>query len=396
MSQVGSMSLNNNVYFKTKPQEIKSANKKMSTGTKIGIGLGGTAIAASSIYFVMRGRAQNIDKAFENIQKASTIMQELQKSKLSPKNFKQLLFKITNDNELSEKFVTEMIANPRKSKENVRILNKKIGGDKELTEWMLQPKGYQEAYYRHTKKAYREANHPDDLIKTSPNWNIWKLKDKFGSDFTIGEPPKEFGGVDNYRNIFKEALQPHNCTAKNINGIEFGDYITGGLSGKGVRKFETGGKKYILKFQGADNTHSNPDLKDVASMHSDSTFLNAQLDRYLQLNDYHQGSKLKFFDYKTNSAIYEMSEGTKLSTDRAYNMLELNKELNDLNDLGVYYNDLNQSNFLEQNGKISFFDSGESSFVDFFKPGVSGHHFTLPNQNGRSLTDTAAAIQLSK
>ena len=48
------------------------------------------------------------------------------------------------------------------------------------------------------------------------------------------------------------------------------------------------------------------------------------------------------------------------------------------------------------NEKMSFIDSGESSFVDLFKPGVSGYHFSLPNWNGKSITDTASAISLAK
>ena len=350
------------------------------------------ALAAGGVYIVSKGSKTSLDKAFKLIQNSTSLMGTLKNLKMAPKNFKQLMFKITSDETLSEKFIKDVTLNPRKSKENVRMLNSKIGGDKELTDWMLRPGGYQEAYYKYTKKTVNEANHPDDLIKISPNWNVWKLKEKFGDDFVFGEPPKEFGGVDEYRNVFNAALN-HSQAGFEHSGIKFGDYIIGGLSGKAVRRFEIGGKKYIMKFQ---PDLGNGDLKDNISMKSDSAFLNSQLERYLDLNGYKQGPKLKFFDYKTNSAIYEVSEGKHPEQKEINDILDVNARLKDLNDLGVYYNDIGTGNFMINKDNISFIDSGESSFVDFFKPGVAAYHFTLPNLNGRSITDTAAAINLSK
>ncbi len=394
MPQVTAISMNSSSYTKNNTKNNnKVLTNSMSVGTKIILGTSLTAMAVGGIYIASKGRGVSVDKAFKQIKNASSYMDTLKNIRMQPKNFKQLMFRITSDEKMSEKFISEVISNPRKSKENVRILNKKIGGEKELMDWMLRPNGYQEAYYKYTKKVYNEAKHPDDLIKTSPNWNIWKLKDKFGDDFTIGEPPKEItGGVDGYRNIFKQALE-HPSAGFESGGIKFGDYIFGGLSGKTVRKMEIGNKKYIMKFQ---PELGNQDLKDNISMKSDSAFLNTQIERYLDLNGYNQGPKLKFFDYKTNSAIYELSEGNYPKQEVINDILETNKKLNGLNDLGIYYNDINVSNFMQKNENISFIDSGESTFIDFFKPGVAGYHFTLPNLNGRSISDTAAAINLAK
>ena len=375
------------------PVSSTKLNKKPHTITpQAGIGVGVAALAAGGIYIVSKGSKTSLDKAFKLIQNSKSLMDTIKNLKMAPKNFKQLMFKITSDETLSEKFIKEVTLNPRKSKENVRILNAKIGGDKELTDWMLRPGGYQEAYYKYTKKAVNDAKHPDDLIKISPNWNVWKLKEKFGDDFVFGEPPKEFGGVDGYRNIFNFALN-HPHAGCEHSGIKFGDYVIGGLSGKAVRRFEIGGKKYIMKFQ---PDLGSGDLKDNISMKSDSAFLNSQLERYLDLNGYKQGPKLKFFDYKTNSAIYEVSEGKHPVQKEINDILDVNSRLKDLNDLGVYYNDIGTGNFMINNDDISFIDSGESSFVDFFKPGAAAYHFTLPNLNGRSVTDTAAAINLAK
>lgn len=396
MPVINGFSANRN-YYKTPVanQKPDTPPKKTISKTNLAVvGTGLTLLAAGGVYIASKGRHQSVDKVFSDLQKATSFMPILEKVKMAPKNFKKLLFKITDNEEMSKDFIREMIAEPRKSKSYVRILNKKIGGEKELSDWMLRPRGYQEAYYRFTKDTYEAAKHPDDLMKLSPNWNIWKMKDKFGSDFTFGELPKEFNGTDGFRRIFEGSMYSEG--AANVEGIQFGAYINGGLSGKGVRPLEAGGKKYILKYQAADRYHSNPDLKDDTSMKSDSAFLNAQLERYLGLNGYKQGPKLKFFDYKTNAALYEMSEGVHPEASQIHDILNVNEQLKDLNNLGVYYNDVNCANFFVKNGVMSFIDSGESSFVDFFRPGVAGYHFTLPNLNGRSISDTAAAINLAK
>lgn len=405
MSKITSVS-NKNLYTKPVTQPViqlsVKQNSEISNNKKVAFGMGLMALASTGVYIASRGKSNNVAKVFENLRDANSCMEVLQNAKLAPKNFKELMFQITSDEKMGEKFIKEVISNPRKSKENVRILSQKIGGDKELLDWMHKPKGYQEAYTNYVTKLYENPQtNPDELIKLSPNWTIWSMKDKFKSDFTLGELPKEFGDTDKYRQSFYSAYDKHNC---HVDGVEFGDYIGGGMSGKGVRRVYAGGKNYILKYQIVDsevnkieNDFVKTEVKDCLSMKSDSTFLNAQLDRYLTLNRYENGPKLKFFDYKTNSALYELSEGVKPMEEEIVDILKVNKQrLGDLNSLGVYYNDINTSNFLVQNEKMSFIDSGEASFVDFFKPGVSGYHFSLPNWNGKSITETAAAISLTK
>lgn len=365
--------------------------KKPLSKTNVYSGIGLACLAAGGVY-IATGRTQNVAKVFEKVKNTDSIMEVLKGAKLSKGKFKELLFKITGEEEISEKFIKEVTSNPRKSKENAGILKKKIGGANELLDWVIQPKGYQEAYYRHAHKVYDGAKKPDDLIGVSPNWNIWVMKDKFGADFSFGELPKEIETADRYREIFETGLRNANAGATH-GDIVFGDYISGGLSGKAVRQLEIGGKQYILKFQ---NPTYCEDLADNISMKSDSAFLNAQLERYLQIHNYQQGPKLKFYDNKTHSALYEMSEGVKPDANGIHDIVSINNQLGELNNLGVYYNDLNAGNFLVNNGKLNFIDSGESSYVDFFKPGVTALHFTLPNLNGRGITDSAAAITLTK
>jgi len=384
----------------TTQNNTKIEKKKQSIPIKTAVGVGSSLVAMSAvgIYIVKRGgSSKSIDEVYSHLKhgienNSTTFIDTIKNSKLTPKHFKNLLFKITEDESMSEKFIKEVTQNPRKSKEHTRLLSQKIGGDNELLDWMHQPNGYQQAYTKHIQnKLDNPQTTIDDALKTSPNWNIWKLKERFGDDFAIGEPPKGFGDINQYRESFGKIVDGNNSEH---NGLKLGNYINGGLSGKGVRVIESDNKKYILKFQTSDFSHTNPDIKDQLSMHSDSAFLNAQTERYLNLNGYSQGPKLKFFDYKTNSSIYEMSEGTK--PQHYDEILKANKDLGELNDLGIYYNDVQAGNFMEQNGKQTYIDSGESSFVDFFKPGVTGNHFTSPNLNGKSIPDTAAAIMLSK
>lgn len=374
----------------TKESTIE-VSKNNSSKAKIGLGIGLVCLAASGVY-IAAGKNGNVSKIFDTLKDTDSIMNVLEKTKLSKTKFKELMFNITSDEEMSEKFIKEVTSNPRESKEKTRVLNKKFGSDEAMLDWMIKPGGYQEAYYKHSGKVYKNAQKPDDVIGISPNWNIWVMKEKFGNDFSFGELPQRIENADKYREFFCAALN-NSCSEHNYPGIVLGDYITGGLSGKAIRKLEIDGKKYILKFQ---SDMGNADLNDNLSMKSDSTFLNAQLERYLTLNNYNQGPKLKFYDYKTNSALYEMSEGTKPDADSFCDIKEINKKLNDLNSLGVYYNDLTPNNFLVHDNKLNFIDSGESSFVDFFKPGVTIFHFTLPNLNGRNITESASAIALAK
>lgn len=364
--------------------------QKKSNKAKVGVGVGLACLAAGGVY-IATGRSQNVGKVFEKVKTAESMMDVLKDAKLSKGKFKELLFKITGEEEVAEKFINEVTADPRKSKEHTSLLKKKIGGAEELLDWMIQPKGYQEAYCRHSHKVYDKAQKPDDLLGISPNWNIWVMKNKFGEDFSFGELPQEIENADKYREIFDVGLRNNNAGVQH-DGVVFGDYIGGGLSGKAVRQLKIGDKNYILKFQGQG---LNEDLADNMEMKSDSTFLNAQLERYLGLHNYQQGPKLKFYDYKTHSALYEMTEGVKPDKSGMHDIVGINKQLGELNKLGVYYNDLNAGNFLVNNGRLNFIDSGESSFVDFFKPGVTALHFTSPNLNGRSITESAAAATLA-
>ncbi|NLF82444.1 MAG: hypothetical protein GX568_00475 [Candidatus Gastranaerophilales bacterium] len=319
----------------------------------------------------------------------------------SPEEVKRQLFEITSDREKSREFIENIIANPRKSREIVKDLTTKIGGKQEFMNWYFAPNGYEKAYQGYINEKYETAKNPDELIKLSPNWSYWTLTGKFGDDFTIGELPKEFGDKENYRKLVKGLLS----------GKENAKTLGGGLSGKRAFMLEKEGKKYVLKSQHDYLVYSsglrealkiNPWLEDDffkkykenEAMKSDSCFLNAMLDRYLNLNNCENSPKMHFFDAKTGSALYEMVEGENLNIDNL-NIINVNKQLKDMNSLGIVYNDVNNGNLKNVGGQTKVIDMGESSFMDVLRPACPGKQFELPNLSGHSLTSCLAGLDLA-
>lgn len=101
-----------------------TVEKKPLSKTNVCAGLGLACLAAGGVY-IATGRTQNVGKVFEKVKNADSILDVLKNTKLSKGKFKELLFKITGEEEVSEKFIKEVTANPRKSKENAGILKKK-------------------------------------------------------------------------------------------------------------------------------------------------------------------------------------------------------------------------------------------------------------------------------
>jgi hypothetical protein len=66
------------------------------------------------------------------------------------------------------------------------------------------------------------------------------------------------------------------------------------------------------------------------------------IDRYLNLNNCENSIKMHFYDSKTSSVLYEYAEGEKYNKD--LNILNVNKVLPDLNNLGIIYNDISSDN----------------------------------------------------
>ncbi len=310
------------------------------------------------------------------------------------------LSRITSDNKVFERFVKQVINNPRKSGETVNNLLKQAGSTPNFINWYLQKGGYKEKYSEFINNYLNKAKKPEDLLKISPNWGIWTFENKFGNDFFIGNVPKDIGNKQSYRKLVEKLLKNSDT------GLKVKEF-TNGLSGKRTFSLETDQHKYILKTQQDFSLYSKELKKALEkdkwlydsfikihkeneNMKSDSSYINAMIDFYLNLNNCPNAAKIHCFDAKTSSVLYDYVDGKELTG--RLDIREVNKKLPDLKALGIVYNDINAANLKEQNGIIKIIDSGESSFNDVLKPAVPGLQIELPNWSGNSILSLISGI----
>lgn len=330
----------------------------------------------------------------------TTFIDFLQNTNENAGSIKTLLFSVTSDRTTATMLIKEIIANPRKTISNLRILKEKIGGEKNLIEWLQGRFGYQEAYDRFiTNLEQRKNITVDDLLKISPDWHLHSLKTMFKNEnFSFGKLPEEFQQLGDYSH-FAEWINQQNYNDKERLLLEYGGKfmavtrINEGKSGKipYLIEFGTGPdtKRYILKVQqswGCDT----PYAKENLAYKSDSAFMNAQMDYYLTLHNCKNSPKFYYFDYKSNSGLYEFQEGNKVSG--IENILDANRRLKDLNQLGIYYNDACSCNFIEKNGVLKVIDIGDSSFIDPLRPGAKGYNLQTPNWCGAGLPNLSMTL----
>lgn len=312
---------------------------------------------------------------------------------------KEFLYAITSDEAASKEFIKEIVTNPRDSLHITKLLKDKIGGIKNLTEWLQEDGGYFSAYKKYANDLFENAKSPDDLLKVSPNWHLFALQRRFGKDIRFGYIPEDFKFVDDFKN-FANWLAYLPLERGKVSKLEYNrqnlliEPLSFGESSKIPLKIQMANwndepisKPYVIKVQSRWFRHDdNSSAKIAEAYRSDSVFVDAQIDRYLNLNDCKNANKLYFYDYGAEMAIYDLEDGT--APDFMYNGIRyVNKRLQDLNDLGVYYNDATPSNFIEKDGKLTVIDIGESSFIDPLRPGIPHLHFELPNWAGSSLPD---------
>lgn len=313
------------------------------------------------------------------------------------------LYSETSNPEKARAFIEELIQEPRRAKLITRLLVSKAGGQESFTNWYFAPDGYKAAYSKYVADFVEKAKKPDELLKLSPNWNYWALANRFGQDFTFGEVPSHFHNLDSYRNTVRGLL-----SGQHFDGVK---ELEGGQSGKRTFLIDKGDKKYVLKvhndylvYSKALQRASEEDswlndsffksYKENEAMRSDSCYLNAMIDGYLNANDCSHAPKLHFFDAKTSSVLYEYTEGEKYEGD--LNILNVNSVLPDLNQLGIIYNDVSPDNLRRKSGKLRIIDSGESTFIDVLKPTVQGYQFELPNWSGNTVSSLIAGLELAK
>lgn len=334
------------------------------------------------------------------IEAKTTFIDFLKNSKEDAKAIKEFLFSVTSDKKASKEFIKEAISDPRQTIPNLKILKEKIGGEKNLIEWLQAPEGYQEAYHKYIENlAEKPETTFQDLFKISPDWHLHSLKTMFKNEnFSFGKLPEEFQQLGDYSH-FAEWINQQNYNDKERLLLEYGGKfmavtrINEGKSGKipYLIEFGTGPdtKRYILKVQqswGCDT----PYAKENLAYKSDSAFMNAQMDYYLTLHNCKNSPKFYYFDYKSNSGLYEFQEGNKVSG--IENILDANKRLKDLNQLGIYYNDACSCNFIEKNGVLKVIDIGDSSFIDPLRPGAKGFNLQTPNWCGAGLPNLSMTL----
>ena len=452
MQNVGSLTKDKILYSSVKPPEAKAQEPaktqagKSDNKTNLIIGSLAAAglIGLSGVIIAQRGNIQKLKKALnsagsqisgaENPPKTETLIpynilsleecglyqifkneksgfiRFLKNSNAEPQKIKEFLFSITSDEKTAGEFIKEVIKNPRKSGEILNVLQEKIGGWKNLSEWFMAPGGYQEAYTKLFRNLVK--NMPvDEMIKLSPNWHIHYLMHKCDGNIRFGKLPEEFQNIKDYTHfvnwltdIRRQIGHQGKETYKKPVLLEYGGQhfnmlpLQEGLSGKYAMKLqfinpETGepGKPYVLKVQELYGCNSNHAAQESFAYRPDSSFLNAQMDYYMNLHNCENTVKFHFFDYASNSGLYDYVDGVR--TVQTENLIEGNKLIEDMNLLGIHYNDVCITNIIDVNGKYKVIDIGDSSFIDPLRPGIKGIQFEFANGCGISPPNFALALK---
>lgn len=349
--------------------------------------------------------------------------------KKTPTQTMEFLLAVTANDKLAEGFIKEITANPRESKQVVKNLINELGGKKNFNKWYWDNKGYYIAFDKFNRKLFDSAESVSELIKFNPTWSPRRIKEKTkdlsnSKNYSLGSIPDEFKDKKTFNELnkalsklMKEKLD-NTCTPKsrmsydefkafkheqksipsqemNINGQSFRiTGIPGGLSGEGKFTFfvETGDKKFIIK---------KDDLDYRKNQEPDSIGLNANIDYYLTENDCKNSCKIFYYEYETNTAIYEFIEKGKdqsLLEDCDTNPIDfITENLPDLTSLGIYYNDMygditedgftmNKGNFMIANDNhLKTIDMGHTVYADPLKPMCKTYHRGLPNICGFDL-----------
>ncbi len=339
-------------------------------------------------------------KAFKET--GNTFINFLKNTKENAQNIKNFLFSVTADEKAGQDFVKEMLQNPRENVEKLRVLTNKIGGENNLLEWLQAPNGYNDAYGKYIKNLIgNPARKMEDLLSISPNWFLKEFQDIAKSySFTFGKLPEEFTGIGDYSH-FVHWLNNMHFAEKETKMLEYsGKFmhvtrINKGLSGKApyIIEFNKGKpneKAFVLKAQqswGCDT----PYAKENLCYKSDSAFMNAQMDYYLTLHNCENSPRFYFYDYNSNSGLYEFQTGKEVHG--IENILDANKRLKDMNSLGIYYNDACSCNFIEKDGVLKVIDIGDSSFIDPLRPGAKGYNMQTPNWCGVGLPNLSMMLK---
>lgn len=315
---------------------------------------------------------------------------------------KEAMTDITKDAESFSTFINGIIANPRNSQTTAKKLISQAGSVENFLDSYLGKDGYKTRYSKFIEDSVAKAKSPEDLLKISPNWGYWVFENKFGPDFFIGNTPSDIGTNEDYKNLVKSLLQGKETKFKT-------QELSGGMSGKRAFLIDTGTHKYVLKTQQDYLLYSDKlrqaveedswlqdtflkTYKENEQMKSDSSYMNAMIDFYLNLNNCPNGLKIHCFDAETSSVLYDCAKGEKYTDN--LDIRSVNRLMPDLSRIGIIYNDISPDNLRVENGVIKIIDSGESSFADILKPTVPGYQIEMPNWSGNNIISLLGSINM--
>lgn len=311
----------------------------------------------------------DIDKKlnrYEKLEQEYVLDYLINKNYETKREFVEDLYSITRDEEISDRFIKEILDNINISRSFIKLLRDVISNDleyKKLVEvWLNDEKyGYKMAFSRFYIDYFNNAKNLEDIVKISPNISPWHLiakADELGlKDVVFGKVPQEFGGsIEKFRNIihtikesdfFKSYVLAKNADAdkdeckkiaKSLNlktsdtmGIlteinkrleektkEF--YIDDLLIKPIVKSFSSKivfvitakDQKYILKLDpyAIDNLKISDRVRKFREnyyLRSDMPYTNALVNFYLKENNSINSSNIIFYDMLTDANLYEMT-----------------------------------------------------------------------------------------
>lgn len=353
-------------------------------------------------YYINFGKTNDINET-----KASSYLEKIKEEKMTVSEVKNFLNKVINSDEERENFFDELTSNPAKSQENIEFLQKKLGGIENFTTWYLSENGYLENYEKYLNKKYEKAESIDELLKIQPNWGYWAFERKQASienphtnvdilmrdrkiNFVFGSIPKDFGNKSDF-NFLCKFLKNSEYGIKDesicIDGRIFTiNQLSGGdKSAKNIYKLETlGGKNYIIKMDrfypedkllAQENAYISRIAKETKMLRGDSVYLDACIDRYLDLNGINSNAKLLYYDFENNTSIYEYIDCEEIELNgekKSIEQIEANQLFKDINAVGIFLNDigLTYNCYKDKTGKYRVIDVGHAEFIDLLKPGA--------------------------
>ncbi len=374
---------------------------------------------------------------FPNIfkRKETDYLNYIQTTVDTPETFKSNLLSFLNDDNKRNDFISSLISNPKKSKSIVKTLVSKLGGNDKFLEWYFAEDGYVKNYEKFLEQKYKEAKSIDELLKIHPNWGYWALERKScelegitnetdqnklmrdrNVNFTFGNVPETFGDKYKFNSLvnrlksfpYMAQNEKYSCNSQDMNVSQLAG---GDLSSKNIFKVtDENNNSYIIKMDRLypeeilkiwqKNPYESRLAKENKLLRGDSVYLNACIDNYLQLNGCNINAKLLYYDFQNNAALYEYVENNETEHSSEHNLIgqiEANNELKELNDLGMFLNDIDTNyNYLkDKNNNKRVIDVGHSEFIDILKPGAKLLTIETVNLSGFSIKNALAGLNVS-